>query len=116
MRKTCDERLLILKQPYFCRRHFAMFSKRRPRLVNPTFIFTAEFAESLADFNRKAFRRFEPRLGRDYHFLKNLTLPRHLWAGWLPNWEGSFKLSLYFYRLVLPAISNKIISGCARIR
>src|SRR3972149_8939543 len=97
-----------------------MLSKQRPRLVNPTFIFTAEFAESLADFNRKAFRRFEPRLGRDYHFLKNLTpstssgqaLPRHFGAGCLPNWAGAFKVVSLFYRLVLPAISNDLLRGC----
>jgi len=76
---TADAQDFLLNVFYFKRTSlfadaiFAMLSKQWPRLVNPTFIFTAEFAESLADFNRKAFRRFEPRFGRDYHFLKNLT-------------------------------------------
>ena len=55
-----------------------MLSKQRPRLVNPTFIFDAESAEHaelysnlpLVDKHSVA----TTRLGRDYYFLKNLTL------------------------------------------
>ena len=105
MRKTCDERSLILKRTSLLPTSFSRCLKSNGLdLLNPTFIFTAEFAESLADFNRKTFRRFEQRFGRDYHFLKEpdpstssgQALPRHQGRGVSQIGRGRSKSFLNF--------------------